>query len=180
MKGRLPTPEERCQWRAATQHDQKWRESGEDESDEGEAEIATVNAAPLPNKSPSAARRPAHAAAPLIPNDLTALDGSRARRLKRGELPLDWVVDLHGMTREAAFHEVGEALREASARQMRCIAIITGKGRMGEGVLRRELPRWLNEGSLRALVVALAEAPAHLGGAGAYLVYLRKYERVAR
>lgn len=177
MKGRLPTPEERALWQQATRHDIQWRAE------------APVDAPPVPEKAPSGTRatpptpplqvRQAKKTAPaLIPDDVTALDGARGRRLKRGMLPIEWVVDLHGMSRETAYREVTEALAEASAHRMRCIAIVTGKGRGGEGILRREVPLWLNEGALRAMVVALVAAPAHLGGAGAYLVYLRKPERM--
>jgi DNA-nicking Smr family endonuclease len=42
------------------------------------------------------------------------------------------------------------------------------------GILRRAVPRWLNEPDLRPLILGFAQAqPAH-GGAGAFYVLLRR------
>ena len=45
-------------------------------------------------------------------------------------------------------------LAEAQADGLRCVAIVTGKGSSAEGgVLRRELPHWLNAPDLRPLLL---------------------------
>jgi DNA-nicking Smr family endonuclease len=66
-------------------------------------------------------------------------------------------LDLHGKTAQAAFHALERFLHSASADHVRCVEVITGRG-TGEtgGVIRRELPLWLNLPALRPLVLAAA------------------------
>jgi DNA-nicking Smr family endonuclease len=54
------------------------------------------------------------------------------------------------------------------------VPIITGKGERGEGVLRQALPRWLAEAPNAGRILALEQAQARHGGAGAFYVLLRK------
>jgi DNA-nicking Smr family endonuclease len=71
--------------------------------------------------------------------------------------------------------------------------VITGKGaprqhRSGSeyddwsspepGVLRRQVPHWLSEPDLRAIVVSFTTAAAQHGGDGALYVHLRRVDRV--
>ncbi|MBI1274571.1 hypothetical protein GC177_01205 [bacterium] len=55
------------------------------------------------------------------------------------------VVDLHGMTEAEAFHAVCEAVAWNIEAGLKRMVVITGMGRSrpGGGVLKRELPRWL-------------------------------------
>jgi DNA-nicking Smr family endonuclease len=64
-------------------------------------------------------------------------------------------LDLHGKTAQAAYHALDRFLHAAYADHVRCVEIITGRG-SGEtgGVIRRELPLWLNLPALRPLVLA--------------------------
>lgn len=104
------------------------------------------------------------------------LDRRTAMRLRRGQLGLDGRIDLHGHSREAAYVALTKFLNAAHGRGARCVLVITGKGRWGEtgGVIRAALPGWLNDPSLRPLVVAFARAQPRDGGAGAFYVYLRR------
>ena len=52
-----------------------------------------------------------------------------------------------------------------------CVLVITGKGR---GVLREEVPRWLNEPGLRDAVLSFAYARPADGGEGALYVLLKR------
>ena len=54
--------------------------------------------------------------------------------------------------------------------------VVHGRGRHSEAapVLRNELPDWLQERPLAALVMAFCTAPASRGGSGALLVLLRR------
>ncbi|WP_309139453.1 Smr/MutS family protein [Siccirubricoccus sp. G192] len=64
-------------------------------------------------------------------------------------------------------------LAEAQADGLRCIAIVTGKGSSLEGgVLRRELPHWLNAPELRGLL--LGAAHPHQANPGAVHLLLRR------
>jgi DNA-nicking Smr family endonuclease len=81
-------------------------------------------------------------------------------------------------------------LYDAHARGELTVLVITGKGArlaagaaQGEsprGVLRRNVPLWLAEPDLRAIVTGFSEASARHGGAGALYVRLRKPSRRAR
>jgi len=97
-----------------------------------------------------------------------------ARRLRRGLIPVEAVLDLHGMTRATARSEFACFLAEAQARDMRCVRIIHGKGyRSGPGgpVLKRAVARWLSN---RHEVLAYTSARPVDGGTGAVYVLLKK------
>lgn len=98
----------------------------------------------------------------------------REKRVKRGKLAIAATFDLHGHTQASASRIlpgflIGE--RQAGAR---CVLIITGKGKMGEGVLRRNFLDWINSPAARPIVSGFAEAHQRHGGAGAFYVFLRK------
>ena len=62
---------------------------------------------------------------------------------------------------------------------IRCILIITGKklGLQGsEGVLKREVPKWLNMSPLREVVLMNSWATSQHGGQGALYVLLKKFK----
>jgi DNA-nicking Smr family endonuclease len=54
------------------------------------------------------------------------------------------------------------------------VLVITGHGRIGGGVLKSAVPRWLHEPELRRHVLAIAPARPQHGGAGALYVLLRR------
>jgi DNA-nicking Smr family endonuclease len=114
--------------------------------------------------------------APLSVDDTAGVDRRTADRLKRGRLGIDARLDLHGMTRAAAQDALMGFLDRAQARDCRCVLVITGKGsRSGDsGVLRGEVPRWLNLPQVRGKVVAITQAQQRHGGAGAFYVLLRR------
>jgi len=180
---RLPTPEERAEWQRETARDAKFREqSGEDEAPcrphpnpppTGEG-AAKRSISPSPNRGEVGRGAAKGTISPLSPGDLTPTDRNTARRLKRGELPIEATLDLHGMSREEAFILLKRRMQYWVSHGKRCVCIITGKGRGGEGVLKRELPRWLNEPALRSHIVAFTPAPHRLGGEGALLLLLKR------
>jgi DNA-nicking Smr family endonuclease len=101
------------------------------------------------------------------------LDNSTWSRFRGGKLPAVRTLDLHGKTAQAAFHALERFLLAAHADQIRCVEIITGRG-TGEsgGVIRRELPLWLNLPRLRPLV--LATAHPHAQNTGSTRLLLRR------
>ena len=95
------------------------------------------------------------------------------RRLRRGHWVVEANIDLHGMNRAEAAAAVREFLRDCRVRRLGCVRIVHGKGlgsRNREPVLKRKVYHWLKT---RAEVLAFAQAPAQLGGAGALLVVLK-------
>ncbi|MGC8475933.1 MAG: Smr/MutS family protein [Acetobacteraceae bacterium] len=101
------------------------------------------------------------------------LDRSSWQRFRSGALPAARVLDLHAHTAQRAFLALGAFLAAASAEGLRCVEIVTGRG-SGEtgGVLRREVPLWLNRAELRPLILAVAHP--HPANPGALRVLLRR------
>lgn len=93
------------------------------------------------------------------------------RRLHKGERRPDAVLDLHGMTADAAFTSLQVFIQRAAIQQKRLLLVITGKGKDGKGVLKQSLPQWLNAPVLRPQVQAYAP---EAGSGGAFYVMLRK------
>jgi DNA-nicking Smr family endonuclease len=99
------------------------------------------------------------------------------RRLRRGLLPIDGRLDMHGMMLQEARAQLELFLRTMRARGERCVLVIHGKGEHspnGSGVLRGEISAWLSQGSSSEHVAAFASAQARDGGEGAVYVLLRR------
>jgi DNA-nicking Smr family endonuclease len=99
------------------------------------------------------------------------------RRLRRGLLPIDGRLDMHGMVLEEARAQLELFLRTMRARGERCVLVIPGKGEHspnGSGVLRGEISAWLSQGSSSEHVAAFASAQTQDGGEGAVYVLLRR------
>jgi DNA-nicking Smr family endonuclease len=101
------------------------------------------------------------------------LDRRRWDALRRGRLAPERTLDLHGRRADEAHQAVTAFVTAAHAQGLRCVAIVTGKG-TGEtgGVLKRELPHWLNAAPLRTLILALAHP--HRANTGAVHILLRR------
>jgi len=56
----------------------------------------------------------------------------------------------------------------------RAVLVITGKGALGDGVLRRHTPEWLAQPPLREHIAGISEAHRRHGGEGALYVALRR------
>ncbi len=142
-----------------------------------ETKPARPPARPLPRPKPVVSVKRAEPA--LEHGRAAGLDRRSAGRLKRGQLPVEARLDLHGYTQDQAHGELDRFLGESQARGLRCVLVITGKGTttgaaMGAGgVLRAQVPRWLNEPANRARVLAFDYAHKH-GGLGALYVMLRR------
>ena len=101
------------------------------------------------------------------------LDTGTWQRFRTGRLAATRKLDLHGMTAQRAFHALAQFLRAAHADRMRCVEVVTGRGSgEGTGVIRRELPLWLNLPELRPLV--LGAAYPHAANPGAVRLLLRR------
>jgi len=104
------------------------------------------------------------------------------RKIKKGRITIDARIDLHGLIRAEAHNLLHGFLVQARERGMRHVLVITGKGRSGssEGVLRRDVPQWLEKAEFRLLVSGVeTSAPGH-GGDGALYVRLRRQSDMQR
>jgi DNA-nicking Smr family endonuclease len=130
-------------------------------------------AAPPPAPPPIAP--PAERHHELAPGRAAGLDKRNAQRLRRGQLRPEARIDLHGMTQAEAHGELNGFVAESQMAGRRKVLVITGKGSVKDGgVLRRMVPRWLNQPPLRAMVVAIEQAAPRDGGLGAYYLLLRR------
>ncbi len=140
---------------------------------------------PAPIKKAKSADRPPPALRPKAPPPSAAvpdishgwaagIDRRSAERLRRGRLPIEGRLDLHGMTQAAAVERLAEFIARAEAAGKRCVLVITGKGLASGGVLRDQVPRWLNLPPNRARVLAFDYAQQQHGGSGALYVLLKR------
>jgi DNA-nicking Smr family endonuclease len=81
---------------------------------------------------------------------------------------------LHGLNQDAARAALTECLEGCFRQGVREALVITGKGTLGDGVLRRRVPEWLAEPPLGRLVAGISMAHPRHGGAGALYVALKK------
>ena len=101
------------------------------------------------------------------------LDDRRWRDLRRGKVRPERTIDLHGRRAQDAHAAVHAFLADAYADGLRCVAVITGRGSSAEGgVLRRELPHWLNAPDLRRII--LGAAHPHRANTGSVHLLLRR------
>jgi DNA-nicking Smr family endonuclease len=117
-----------------------------------------------------------------------ALERRKARKLSTGRIEIEGRIDLHGMRQAEAHSALVRFLRRSHADGKRWVLVITGKGAPTRtahderlryegderGVLRRNVPRWLAEPELAAIIVGFTAAAINHGGEGALYVHLRK------
>ena len=95
------------------------------------------------------------------------------KSFKKKKLEPNMVLDLHGHTLYSARSLLSKFMSDCYEKNIRNILIITGKGQNNKGVLKEEVPKWLNEKLLNKFLVNFNVAPKHFGGEGALLVRLK-------
>lgn len=101
------------------------------------------------------------------------LDGSSWARLRTGKIKPVRRLDLHTHTAEQAYYRLRAFLAQAHADRLRAVEVITGRGSGPEGgVLKRELPLWLNLPDVRPMI--LGAVHPHAANTGAVILLLRR------
>ena len=159
------TPEERRIWSRVARTVRL--APGKVVEDEPEPEDASGKAhrAAAPAQAPPAK---ATRAKPSPPEDM-----SGQRKIRRGQNEIDARLDLHGHTQDSAHRELIEFLLRQAGNGARCVLVITGKGRLGTGILRTRLFDWIAHPDLRPFIAGYAPAHPRHGGAGATYIFLR-------
>jgi DNA-nicking Smr family endonuclease len=149
--------------------------------------IVAATVRPLPGRAAPAA--PARSPEPSIPSTAgarvrparrtspgatTVIEPGRYRRMVIGREAIGGRIDLHGLGQDAARAALTSFIADASARGLRGVLVITGKGTLGDGVLRRRTPEWLAEPPLRPTIAGISEAHRRHGGSGALYVALKR------
>lgn len=112
-----------------------------------------------------------------LPGDVMPLrhaGSNRLRELKRGAIRICLELDLHGLTREEALTSLDRFITGAFNRSQKAVLVITGKGNNSpaEPVLHGAVAGWLRDRG-KGMVAEFAPAPRQLGGAGAFVVFLK-------
>ena len=113
----------------------------------------------------------------LVHGKQPGLDRRTETRLRRGQVPVEGRLDLHGMTQDQAHRALQSFITHAYHGEKRCVLVITGKGLSADGsigVLRSMTPRWLNEPGLREMVIGFRQSARQHGGEGALYVLLKR------
>jgi DNA-nicking Smr family endonuclease len=160
--------------------------------------LVTATVRPLPGRSPP---RAPETTAPAVPSGASAaavprrqapervsrpaaralgppqpIEPNRLRRIDKAREAAP-TIDLHGLDQDRAREVLTRFLLAAAAGGERTVLVITGKGALGDGVLRRRTPEWLALPPLRPLVAGVSEAHRSRGGAGALYVALKRQAR---
>lgn len=175
---RVVTPDEARIWRAITQDVTPL--PGHEMASETEVPAehppapAAVAARPEPVFLPPSP--PPKRELPSLSHDQTpGLDRRSAERMKKGEMVIDGRLDLHGLSQDLAHAELLAFIGRAFDAGKRCVLVITGKGtREGSGVLRANVPRWLNQAPLRDRILGFSHARPQHGAEGALYVLIRR------
>ena len=132
---------------------------------------------------PSPVSRPVPAPR-TAPRPATTLDSGWDRRLSRGLVSPDRIVDLHEYNMASAHDLLDRRLEQAIASGARLMLLITGKppretGRPGaRGAIRAAIGDWLAVSRHAGAIAAIRTAHPRHGGAGAlYIVLRRRRER---
>jgi DNA-nicking Smr family endonuclease len=147
----------------------------------------------MPAKSRSGAPLPEISLPKVVPAktpELATFDRNSVRKIRGGRVDIEARVDLHGMRQDEAHVALRRFLLSCQSRGLRFVLVITGKGKpigtpttqFGDndrerGVLKRNVPRWLDEPDLRAIVVSFTTAAIQHGGEGAIYIHLRSKNR---
>lgn len=95
-------------------------------------------------------------------------------KLKKGQIPFEAKIDLHGATVSQAGKELQAAINECYQHGLRCILVVHGRGKGSfdnKPALKTHVNQWLRDSKK---VLAFHSAQPHHGGTGAVYVLLKR------
>jgi DNA-nicking Smr family endonuclease len=168
--------EERALWESVAKQTRPLRKKSRAAKPHDTAPVEETPAAASPKPLPPA--RIPRISTPELPPPLAPIGRRERSQLSRGRKEIEARLDLHGMTQTRAHRALSGFLQRARSEGLTFVLVITGKGKMGveaeRGVLRRQVPQWLNLPEFRTLVVGFEEAHIGHGGEGALYVRIRR------
>jgi DNA-nicking Smr family endonuclease len=179
---RLPTADEIRVWRAVVADARPLPGKTPPAEPPAEETGSEPVASPPPPPGSPPPRPSAHPAAPprhsgqgeLSHGRTPGLDRRSAERLKKGEMEIEAGIDLHGLSQDMAHAALTAFVQQCWQARRRCVLVVTGKGAQGFGILRAQVPRWLNQSPLRERVLGFSYAQPRHGGDGALYVLIRR------
>ena len=153
----------------------KVRKRPVDDADNGVVEA--VSFLGVEDVSSMVGRRSVHtiSEAELSLGDASRIDKNLKREVMRRFVP-DARLDLHGKTLETGYRTfVAFVCRNYDAGYRRLL-VVTGKGTpsRGTGVIRQNLPKWINDFDVSSKILYVTYARVEDGGDGAVYILLRK------
>ncbi|PPR45026.1 MAG: hypothetical protein CFH18_00040 [Alphaproteobacteria bacterium MarineAlpha5_Bin8] len=108
------------------------------------------------------------------------------KKLKKGMIPIDKKIDLHGYSLNEAKSVFEATVEECFKKNLRCLLFVTGKGlkstggsglcgeQLYHGKIRKNFVNWAEDKSNSNKILNIQQANPKYGGDGAFFVYLRK------
>ena len=100
------------------------------------------------------------------------------RLLNKNRIEPDGIIDLHGYNLKEAKIKLITYVFQAFNNSKRNILVITGKGLNKTGLLKKEVPIWLNEKEVKRILISYENAPKSFGGEGALVIRLKNKQKV--
>ena len=97
--------------------------------------------------------------------------------LNKRRIEPDGIIDLHGFNLKEAKLKLHNYVFHAFNNNKRNILIITGKGVNKAGLLKKEVPIWLNDTEIKKILINYENAPKSFGGEGALIIRLKKKQK---
>ena len=109
----------------------------------------------------------------------STLDAGWDRRLSRGSVEPDRVIDLHGHSLDSAWEMIDRGLERAIGAGERVVLLITGHRREGDpplarGRIRAAVDGWLTASRHASAIAAIRGAHRRHGGGGSLYLILRR------
>lgn len=98
-------------------------------------------------------------------------DKKLLKKLANGYYPIQADCDLHGLDSDKAFQKCWQFLHDTHHRKLRCIRIISGKGK---GILQELVKQWLSLPEFAGIISAFTPANPRFGGEGAQIILLKQ------
>jgi len=149
----------------------------------GEIGAGEVEPEPEPSKPLPVAKRTTQTSdpSPRAEGLKNTLDGTWDRRLSRGMVAPESIIDLHGHNLDSAYQRLDLGLEHAIARGDRMLLLITGRPPRAEserpharGAIRAAVNDWLAASRHAGRIAAVRPAHPSHGGAGALYIVLRR------
>jgi len=102
------------------------------------------------------------------------IEPNRKRRIVKEHDPIGARLDMHGLDQDQARATLEGFIRRAYDDGHRAVLVITGKGRIGHGVLKQRTPEWLAGPGVRDMIAGVSTADQRHGGDGALYVALKR------
>ena len=104
-------------------------------------------------------------------------DVNSYKLFKKGKIKPDGIIDLHGYRLKTGKIKLENYIFNSYEKNIRNIIIITGKGLNNSGLLKKEVPAWLENQEIKKFLISYETAPKNFGGSGALLVRIKnKYK----